>query len=380
MHIKTLLVLLPLLLNPASSLAIPPAGDQGAGPVLDPSAQQDGDIYNRKAAIPPPFHRDQRNRIENHVKPIKSEKIVGDFGIGSRPVPQKHTLNSRAPAKDSNKKDKSDQTDKSKKGKAPAKDKKPAQDTQPAGEPSGTQPQEPRTRAGKKAEEERKKAEEEKNKAQAQPEKEQKKTQGEPSETQPQPQPGSSEQKDKEKQKEKQKQSNPGDQTQTLTHRPKPKPKEESKDPKQNQPGQAPDQQGDKKDGADKKDNQGDGQPAGNNDPKKKDDKYEGTMYIGVNPDPRKKKGEEDLDGTRGYNRKIGDGNPNHPGRYGTHLPSVYGTQSHNQEPGLSEKDAKKLDQPARKRPGEREELATTGHEKTNENGDCKYFEPFSIL
>lgn len=372
MHIKTLLALLPLLLNPASSLAIPPAGDQGVGPVLDPSAQQNGDIYNRKAPIPPPFHRGQRNRIENHVKPIMSEKIVGDFGIGSRPVPQKHTLNARAPGKNSN-----NPTGGSGDPNRPKPDK-----------PESSETKGPTTRSKAKAQEEEKKAQEQAAKQQKKP-----RPQGEPSNNQPGAQPGSSDQKDG-KQEEKEQQSNTGGRQMTLPNRPKPKTNNESTDnTKQNQPGQAPDQQGEKKDGADKKDGKGDEKPAGNDDAEKKkkeeeekkkkeeeEKKYAGSMYHAVTPDPRKYRGLERLDGQREFMRKIGDGNPNANGRYGTHSPSVMGVQSHNQVPGVSEDTAKKTGQTPRKRPGEREERVTTGHKNKNEKGECKHSEPFPIL
>lgn len=346
--------------------------------MFDPSASSGGEPSDGKVPIPPPFHRGQRNRIENHVKPIKSEKIQGDFGIGSQSGPRKHTLNARMPPKKTNK---NNPPDNSKKENAPANNKKPADDTQTSGEPSGTQPQGPS--GGTRSQ--TKKAEAERAKAQQNPPEESKKTQGESSGTPPESQPGSAEQKPQGKE------SNSGGRQMTLPVHPKPNTKDETKDnTKQNQPAQAPDQPGDKKDGAEKKDGKGDGEPAGNDDPEKKkadkaleeakkkeeeEKKYAGTMYHAVTPDPNKYRGLERLDGQREYMRKIGDGNPNASGRYGTHSPSVSGVQSHNQEPGISEQKAKDNGKPetARKRPGEREERVTTGHERVNEKGESKH-------
>lgn len=106
-----------------------------------------------------------------------------------------------------------------------------------------------------------------------------------------------------------------------------------------------PDESADKKGGKDKK-------PAGGSDPSKdgdnaaeqsggKKDKGKGkgkandkdtTMYHIVTPNPNKQEGVKDLEtGDQSYFRKIGDGDVNASGRYGTHNPSYSAVESKNQ-------------------------------------------------
>ena len=373
MHIKALLVLLPLLLDPASSLAIPPAGDPRAAPGLDSSVHQSGVIpdYFENA----PIHPGQRNRIEKHVKPIKSEKIKEDFDLGS----QYHTLNARNPAKDKKNKNNGPKKD-PKNTPKPAEEKSTTQETKPQGESSGTQPEGATTRSrqkeeDRKKEEERQKAEaskaaEESKKAEGQPPTEETKPQGEPSGTQPQSQPGSSEQKEEEKK------SNPGGQTLNLPDRTKEddKSSETKTDTPgtQGEPAKTPDQQGDQKDGADDK-----GKGKAPDKDGKKD--YKDNMYHLVDPDPNKSRAKEALNGDRYFDRKIGDGNPNGPSRYNTHNPDFSGVQSPGQEPGVSKAESERTGEPQRPRPGEREEKATTGHKTKNEKGESNDPDPNQI-
>lgn len=228
--------------------------------------------------------------------------------------------------------------------------------------------------------------------AEQSPSTEDKKSQGQPSGTQTESQPGSPAEKDKDKQKEEAKQSQTGDQA--LAHRPKEDPKSSEAKPQtsesQNELAKLSDQDANKNAGLgdkpSKQEDKGKGKAADNGDGDKKDDPngdkkdFSDTMYHVVTPDPNTKKGEEDLNGERSYYRKIGDGNPNAPGRYSTHLPSFSGVQSHGQDPGVSQKKAKETGQDARKRPGEREEEATTGHDKVNGQGQRKLLSPHSLL
>lgn len=85
----------------------------------------------------------------------------------------------------------------------------------------------------------------------------------------------------------------------------------------------------------------------------KKDDK---TMYNIVTPNPNESKGITSIeDEETSYYRKIGDGNANAKGRYGTHNPHFSAVQSHGQEAKQNGNG---------RRPGKVEEMATTGAPK----------------
>lgn len=348
MHIYSLLVLLPVLLDPVSSLVIPPAGET--------RACQDTEIHSKWGNSP--VYCDRHNKIQQHIKPIKSEAIREDSEIGI----QYHALNVRKPAKKNPSKDSDKKTSK------PTDQKLTPGGTQPKSDSPKPETQGPLTRGRKKTQA-----------AEQSPPTEDKKSQGQPSGTPTDSHSGSSAEKDKDKDKKKNeaKQAQTGDQT--LTHRPKEDPKSSEAKPQtpgpQNEAAKSSDQDANK---PGTQDGNGKGKAADKNDGDKKDDSnggkkdYSDTMYHVVTPDPNTKKGEEDLNGERSYYRKIGDGNPNAPGRYSTHLPSFSGVQSHGQEPGVSHKKATETNQQARKRPGEREEEATTGHDKVNNQGQGK--------
>lgn len=84
MHMKALAVLLPLLLHPVSSFVIPPAGES--------RACQENEIHSKWGNVPVNCGP---HKVEQHIKPIKSEAIEGDSEIGI----QYHALNARKPAK-----------------------------------------------------------------------------------------------------------------------------------------------------------------------------------------------------------------------------------------------------------------------------------------
>lgn len=94
-------------------------------------------------------------------------------------------------------------------------------------------------------------------------------------------------------------------------------------------------------------------------------------MYNIVTPNPNESKGITSIgDGQTSYYRKIGDGDVNASGRYGTHNPHFSAVQSHGQEPKENGKENGR-------RPGKVEETATTTtpkKEKDSKKDEGDYF------
>lgn len=376
MQIKALLMFVPLLLNPVSSLVIPSAQDPCGA--VESFARRNDHIQDDL-----PSGCGQRSEI-GHVKPMlfKSQKLEGP----SLARPQYHNLNARMPPK----KQKGGNIPKTGKptggntGTSAGKD-TPAEQTKPQGESSGTQPKpNPESPAEKNTPAEKDTSTEKNTPA------EQAKPQGEPSGTQSQPQPGNPAQGQKKQQ--------PDAQPESLALRPKPD--VESSDTKsetpgtQKEPGKEADKDGNQSDdsgekpgessdkGKEKASDQGEGEFNDEDDvpldPKRKnkagsptrqqDD--ERTMYNIVTPNPHEAEGRKNIKtGEQSYFRKVGDGFPDD--RYSTDNPDFSAVKSHGQEPNVPHSKATK-DRPQRLRPGEREEKATTGHDDKNEKGESK--------
>lgn len=374
MKIKALLVFIPLLLDPVSTLVIPPAQDPCGA--IESLARRNDHIQDRPENLPSGCG--QRNEIEN-VEPTlaDSQKFEGSSLAGR----QYHNLNARMPPK----KKKGDNAAKTGKPTgentgSPAGNDTPTEKTKPQGESSGTQPKtNPESPAEKNTPAE------------------QAKPQGEPSGTQPQSQPANPAQDQKEQK--------PDAQPEPLALRPKPDgessgtksetpgtpkepEKEAGKDGNQSDtPGEKSGGSSDK--GKEKASDNGDGDFNDEDDvpldpnrknqagspTRQKDDSR--TMYNIVTPNPHEAEGRKSIKtGEQSYFRKVGDGDPD--GRYSTDNPDFSAVKSHGQEENVPHSKATK-ERPQRLRPGEREEKATTGHDDVNEKGESKHPSRFAF-